>query len=246
MPSDPGSAASRLPVIVSDVVGRLAETPGVVAVVLGGSRATGTARQDSDWDLGLYYRDDLDLSPLRALGEVHPPGSWGRLMNGGAWLTTDGTRVDVLLRDLTAVERWTDEARHGRFEVDGLLGYLAGMPTYTLTAEVASSVVLRGGLDLSSDFPRALAESAPGRWRFSRDFSLAHARRAAALGNEPVAYGQLARAMVEEAHARHCADGRWVLNEKRIFAGTGLPESLPRSDPGGAIRAFEELISGSR
>jgi len=31
------------------------------------------------------------------------PGSWGRLMNGGAWLKI-GERIDVLLRDLTVVE----------------------------------------------------------------------------------------------------------------------------------------------
>jgi hypothetical protein len=234
----------QLPGAVAEVVDQLADASGVAAVVLGGSRATGAATPESDWDLGLYYRGQLDLSPLRALGEVHPPGSWGRLMNGGAWLTVDGTRVDVQLRDLDAVERWTEQARKGRFEVDGLLGYLAGMPTYALTAEVASSVVLQGSLGMASDYPDALTVSGPDRWRFNRDFSLAHARRAAALGNEPVAYGQLARAMVEEAHARQCADGRWVLNEKRIFVGTGLPETLPGSDPTIAIRAFADLIGG--
>jgi hypothetical protein len=230
--------------VVSEVVDRLADIAGVVAVVLGGSRATGTATAASDWDLGLYYRGTPDLSPLRALGDVHPPGSWGRLMNGGAWLMLEGTRVDVLLRDLDAVERWTSEARNGRFEVDGLLGYLAGIPTYALTAEAASSVVLRGSLGVPSDYPEALTVSGPSRWRFSRDFSLAHARRAATLGNEPVAYGQLARSMVEEAHARHCTAGRWVLNEKRIFAGTGLPETLSGADPDTAISAFADLIAG--
>jgi hypothetical protein len=32
-----------------------------------------------------------------------------------------------------------------------------------------------------------------------------------------VALGQLARATVEEAHARLCERGTWVLNEKRIL-----------------------------
>lgn len=35
---------------------RLGALPGIRAVVLGGSRARGTHRPDSDWDLGLYYR----------------------------------------------------------------------------------------------------------------------------------------------------------------------------------------------
>jgi predicted nucleotidyltransferase len=36
---------------------RLAEVPGVVAVTLGGSRASGRHRPESDWDFGLYYRE---------------------------------------------------------------------------------------------------------------------------------------------------------------------------------------------
>jgi predicted nucleotidyltransferase len=39
------------------VAERLGELPGVMAVALGGSRAAGTQRPDSDWDFSLYYRD---------------------------------------------------------------------------------------------------------------------------------------------------------------------------------------------
>jgi len=35
------------------------------------------------------------------------PGSWGRRMNGGAWLEIGGERIDVVLRDLTVAEHWT-------------------------------------------------------------------------------------------------------------------------------------------
>ena len=206
-----------LPQPVVAVVDRMAAMPGVRAVVLGGSRVNGTATEDSDWDLGIYYRAPIDLAPLRELGEVHPPGSWGRLMNGGAWLTKQGIRIDALLRDLDSVEHWTAEAQLGRYDVDGLLGYLAGMPTYTLTAEVASSIVLAGDLDLATCYPENLSRSGPQRWRFHRDFSLTYARRAAGLGSDLVALGQLARATVEEAHARLCERGTWVLNEKRIL-----------------------------
>ena len=202
---------------------------------------SGTATEDSDWDLGVYYRDSLDLAQLRQLGEVHPPGSWGRLMNGGAWLTHQGIRIDALLRDLDSVERWTAEAQHGRYEVDGLLGYLAGMPTYTLTAEVASSILLAGGLDVPTDYPAALSRSGPERWRFHRDFSLTHARRAAGLGNQVVALGQLARAAVEEAHARYCEHSTWVLNEKRILEPVGLSGAVDGALASGVD--LQELIA---
>ncbi|MGC4867075.1 nucleotidyltransferase domain-containing protein [Micromonospora sp. DT53] len=38
---------------------RLCAVDGVVAVALGGSRARGEHRPDSDWDLGLYYQGEL-------------------------------------------------------------------------------------------------------------------------------------------------------------------------------------------
>ena len=49
---------------------RLAELPGVLAVSLGGSRAAGTARPDSDWDFAVYYRGSgFDPESLRSLGD---------------------------------------------------------------------------------------------------------------------------------------------------------------------------------
>lgn len=250
--SSSSPALPTLPAPLTEVVDRVAAMPGVRAVVLGGSRVNGTATADSDWDLGIYYRDSIDLQALTELGEVHPPGAWGRLMNGGAWLTYGELRIDALLRDLTAVDHWTGEARAGRYEVDLLLGYLAGMPTYTLTAEVASSVVLSGDLAVPTGYPEALVAAGPQRWRFHRDFSLTYARRAAALGNQVVALGQLSRAAVEEAHARSCEDRVWVLNEKRILQSAAISElftdGLPatRDLPGFVAEASERLTAEAR
>jgi len=47
--------------------------------------------------LSLYYRGAIDLTALAAHGVVYPPGSWGRVMNGGAWLQCGDEKVDVLL-----------------------------------------------------------------------------------------------------------------------------------------------------
>ena len=54
--------------------GRLAELPGVEAVTLGGSRAEGANRPDSDWDFSLYYRGRFEP---RALRDVGWPGEVG-------------------------------------------------------------------------------------------------------------------------------------------------------------------------
>ncbi len=212
---------SVIPDIVTELVDELMTMPGAVAVVLGGSRALGTDDDESDWDLGVYYRGAIDLSRLAARGPVYPPGSWGRLMNGGAWLRCDGTKVDVLLRDLDAVEHWARRTEQGEFEIDALLGYVAGVPTYLLSAELASCRSLRGEVPPAS-FPEKLRAAAPAKWRFCRSFSLDYARRHARRGNVVGATAQAAKAVMEEAHAVMCERGRWVCNEKQLIEAAGL------------------------
>ena len=212
---------SQIPKSIAAFAAELAKSHDIDAVVLGGSHAVNTADPESDWDLGVYYRGAIDLSKLASYGEVHPPGSWGRIMNGGAWLDFDGVRVDVLLRDLNTVEHWTRLAEQGKFEVDSLLGYVAGIPSYTLTAELASCRILHGDLPVVS-YPTKLIESGPHVWRFCRNFSLDYAYKHAKRGNLVGATAQAARAVVEEAHAIMCERGAWVCNEKRLIESAGL------------------------
>lgn len=216
-----GDRGVTLPHAVADLVEVLAEMPGARAVVLGGSRAVGTSDASSDWDLGVYYRGAIELAPLEQYGVVHPPGSWGRLMNGGAWLDLDGHKVDVLLRDLDALDHWSAHAARGEFEIDALLGYVAGVPTYLLTAELASCRVLHGELPVQP-FPAALADAAPGKWRFCRSFSLEHARMHARRGDVVATLGQAAKAALEEAHAVLCERRAWTCNEKGMLEKAGL------------------------
>jgi hypothetical protein len=211
-----------LPLSVARVAQALSASTGARAVVLAGSRASTDIDAASDWDLTVYYRDALDLAPLAAFGDVHAPGSWGRLMNGGAWLSVDGLAVDVMFRDLAVVEHWAAEGYRGSYELDAILGYLAGLPTYVLMAELASGHVLAGELPRITAMPQALVDGAPPRWRFARDFSLEYARMHAARGNAIGAIGHAAKAVIEEAHARLCARGQWVLNEKRMVGAVGL------------------------
>lgn len=211
-----------LPPGIAALVDALAAARGVRAVVLGGSRALGADDPASDWDIGLYYRGDLDCGPLAAFGTVHPPGTWGRVMNGGAWLSIDGMKVDVLLRDLDFVDRCAARARDGDYDVDLLLGYVAGVPTYSLMAELATCAVLRGAIQHPGAFPEKLAAAAPPRWRYQRDFTLEYARMLARRGAFVPAIGQVAKAILEEAHARVCAARRWTHNERRLVDQSGL------------------------
>ncbi len=163
------------------LAGELAALPGVLAVALGGSRAQGTHRPDSDWDFALYYRGLFDPGCLKAKGwpgQVSEVGGWGGgVMNGGAWLTIDARRVDVHYRDLDDVEYWCAEAAAGRFKKELLLFHVAGIPTYVVMAELATNRVLAGNLPRPS-YPEPLAAAAGRRWHSDALGSLAYAASA--------------------------------------------------------------------
>ena len=211
---------------VDRITAELFAIPNVVAVVLGGSRAAGTHRPDSDWDFGIYYEGELDVSHVRGLGYdgyVSEVGEWSPLMNGGAWFEIDGEKVDVIYRSVDAVAHWIDEAEAGRFNVALLNGYLAGFPTTVLVGEVALCKVLHGSLPFSvPTFPEQLRVTAPPSWRGRRDFHEMYAGFHAKRGDDMLAAANRTRALIEEAHARMAEQGEWVLNEKGLLARAGL------------------------
>jgi Nucleotidyltransferase domain len=209
---------------VEHLADRLAAIPGVVAVSLGGSRATGTAGPDSDWDFGLYYRGTIDPADVAALGwpgRVFAPGEWGRLVDGGAWLSVDGAQVDLCYRDLDVVLRWTAEAEAGRFEIQREVGYVAGIPTYVLAAELGLGRVLAGSLPRPA-FPAALRASAPPLWSQLAAGALHHAEVFARRGDRVACVANAAQAVLACGWARLAAAGRWSVNEKRLVAAAGL------------------------
>jgi predicted nucleotidyltransferase len=226
------TALQRLPPPVAGLAGQLAALSGVVAVVLGGSRATATHRPDSDWDLGIYYRASqqrLDPDEVRRLGHegyVSALGEWGPIMHGGAWLTVEGAQIDVLFRDLDLVERWLDDARHGSFEVRAQNGYIVGAPTYLPVGELAICEALSGQLPRPT-FPHALAAAAPGRWEGRAAVSLMFAESYAALGDSVCCAGMLTSAVLAAAHGRVARRREWVLNEKRLVERAGLQATQP-------------------
>ncbi|MFF7736803.1 nucleotidyltransferase domain-containing protein [Streptomyces sp. NPDC007984] len=247
-----------MPAFLDTVADRLALLPAVEAVTLGGSRAQGTERPDSDWDLAVYYRGAFDPADLRAVGwegEVCEIGAWGGgVFNGGAWLTIEGRSVDVHYRDLDVVEHESAEAEAGRFRVEPLMFHLAGIPTYLLVAELAINQVLRGELPRPDAYPRALRDSAPAHWHGMAAATLAYARAGHAPKNAVTQVaGAIALATTQTAHAVLAARGEWVTNEKRLVARAGLaevdavvgdltggPDALAR-----AVTDVERLLAGA-
>ena len=215
-----------------DYVGRVLLTlPGVEAVTLGGSRAEGTNRPDSDWDFALYYRGQFQPQRLREIGwpgVASEIGGWsavdGGVFNGGAWLEIDGRRSDVHYRDLDVVDRVIASTREGHFEVEPLWFHLAGLPSYLVLAELAVSKTLVGEVPEVS-YPEALRKMAPGVWWEQAETEFDYARKFhAAAGRLTQCVGLLARATSCAAHAVLAARGAWVTNEKQLLIRAGLSD----------------------
>ncbi|GAA2925393.1 nucleotidyltransferase domain-containing protein [Kitasatospora cinereorecta] len=234
---------------------RLAGLPGVRAVVLGGSRARGTHRPDSDWDLGVYYRGAPDLAALAALGsgiqgsplEVAGPGGWGPWVNGGAWLTVDGVRVDWILRDLDRVESVWSDCRKGRFEVGVQPGHPLGFWSPCYVGEVALGRVLedsRNELTLLQQavrtYPEPLREAlADAAWE--AEFSVAGARKSAPAGDTLHVALCLSKAFGILAQSLHAHHRTWCLNEKGALAAAAALPHTPADFAGRVARSLRGL-----
>ncbi|MFH8385166.1 nucleotidyltransferase domain-containing protein [Kitasatospora sp. NPDC018058] len=210
--------------IIEQMAGQLADVPGVVGVMLGGSRARGEHRPESDWDLGVYYRGDLDLAALRESAgpevEVAGPGGWGPWVNGGAWLRVDGVAVDWILRDLDRVERVWADCREGRYEVGVQAGHPLGFWSPCCAGEVALGRVLA---DPAGELASLQAQTATypeplrgaltaGAWE--AEFLVGGAAKGAARGDTLYVSLCLSRAVGVLVQALYAHDRRWCLNEK--------------------------------
>ncbi|WP_433127340.1 nucleotidyltransferase domain-containing protein [Micromonospora sp. CA-240977] len=241
--------------IPADLPGRLCTVTGVVAVALGGSRARGEHRPDSDWDLGLYYRGELDVAALRVVAgtvaddtdvTLTAPGGWGPWVDGGGWLRIGGVAVDWIYRDLDRVRRVWADCRAGRYEVGMQTGHPLGFYSSAYVGEVALCQVLAdptGQLtrlkEQTRDYPPALADAlVAGGWEAG--FLLAAAAKASAGGDSGYVAGCLFRVVGVLAQVLHARAGRWLVNEKGMIAAAGR---LPCAPPDFAQRA-QALLGG--
>lgn len=198
--------------ILKRVVAELKEVVGMEAIVLGGSHARRRARPDSDIDIGLYYRPGTAFSIEHVrrialhLNDAPEPvvsgfGEWGRWMDGGAWLTIEGQRVDLLYRSLEKVEITLKDAVEGRFEIDFEQQPPFGFFGPTLLGEVAVAVPLHDPRSVLSDLkakvspmPEALAKAVVQSRLWSVEFGLsAFAPKFAANGDVHGVAGCLTR-----------------------------------------------------
>jgi hypothetical protein len=239
---------------LDELADRLAAVAGVAGVVLGGSRARGTHRPDSDYDLGLYYQGSLDVAALQRLAdqvgdeptEITEPGGWGPWVDGGGWLTIAGQRVDWIYRDLDRVRRVWRQCQAGTYEIGFQVGHPLGFYSHAYAGELALARVLADPTgDLAAlqtetrDYPEPLGEAlVRGLWE--ADFALRLAGYGAAGADPTYAAGCLFRAVGVAGQALHGRARRWVVNEKGLVAAAGRLDVAP---PGFTERAHALLAA---
>jgi hypothetical protein len=179
-----------------------------------------------------------DIVALGWPGEVFAPGEWGRIVNGGAWLTVDGTKIDLIYRDLDQVLRWIAAAEDGRFEIEREVGYVAGIATYVLAGELALGRVLAGDLPCP-EYPPKLRQTAPVAWFRLAAGALHFADVHAGRQDRVACLANLCQAVLAAAQGRLAAAGEWVLNEKRLVQRAGLGALQDRlGEPGLEVAAL--------
>jgi hypothetical protein len=215
----------------------LAAVPGVVAVALGGSRATGAAHAASDYDIGLYFSEGAGLDVARLLeaakGLVDEPGAawltevggWGPWIVGGGWLTIAGRKVDLLYRPIESVETVIRDCREGRVSMDYQPGHPHGFCSAIWMGEVALCRPLgdpQGAIAalkaMTVPYPEKLGEALIRRFQWETRFSIENAQTAVPGGDRSHIAGCAFRSLACAGQVLFALNRLYLINEKGALA----------------------------
>jgi predicted nucleotidyltransferase len=232
--------------LVSSLSQRFGEIGGIRAVVLGGSYARGRAQPGSDIDLGILYSEaaPFAIQSVRDLAEdvndtagpaVTDFYQWGPWVNGGAWLTIGGQRIDFLYRNLEQLERVIAGAEAGRYEVHYLQQPPFGFFSGTYLGEIAVCIPLfdpEARVDVLkrrvADYPEALRQAVVQDYLFLAEFGLTAFAPKFAIRSD--GYGTaacLTSAVNQLVLVLFALNRKYLINDKTALAEVAEFESAP-------------------
>ncbi len=233
--------------LIENIVTQLTLVRGVQAIVLGGSYASEMYLPDSDIDIAIYYSEaqPLDTEHIRVIATnindtsnpvVTDLGGWGRWVNGGAWLTIGGQRVDFLYRNSDFVVSTLDNCANGIFEIDYLQQPPYGFYSYMYCAETQICKPLYDPENMISMlkakvaiYPQALKQAVIQRNLWSATFSLENGQKAAKRGDVYFTTGCITRAISMLIQVLYALNETYFLSEKNLAKQINTFKVLPDS-----------------
>lgn len=177
--------------ILDQISTELEGIPGIVGIVLGGSRARGIHHEKSDIDIGIYYDESQgfdvnQLSKVAAkLDDKHREnliteiGGWGPWVNAGGWLVIQGYHVDFILRDIKRVSQVIDDCLAGNVSAHYQTGHPHAYLNVMYMGEISICKILADPKGLISElksktipYPQTLKDSIVQFFMFEASFSL--------------------------------------------------------------------------
>jgi predicted nucleotidyltransferase len=219
------------------IVPDLQKIKGVLAIVLGGSYAAGTATPGSDLDIGIYYSNEHPFS-IEDVSMVANKYSvtknltitdfyeWGPWVNGGAWIQTSCGKVDFLYRNLEQVAATIEKAKNGQWENDYGQQPPYGFSSMIYLAETQTCIPLSDPNNLIASqkkdiqhYPAKLKESIIRQSLWSAEFTIWHAEYFfSKSGDIYNSMGCLTRAVKNIVTALFAINEIYPLGDKRAIA----------------------------
>lgn len=223
--------------IIEKIKKKLDGVPGIVGIVLGGSRARGTHRVDSDIDIGIYYDESAGFnvqtlsSIATRLDDEHRTnlitsiGEWGPWVNGGGWLVIHGYHVDFIFRDVTRVDQVIDDCCKGSITPHYQTGHPHAYLNVMYMGEISVCKILSDPTNQMGDlkaktksYPKALQQAIINWFIFEASFSLMLADKSADQDDVSYVAGHCFRSISSLNQVLFAKNEEYCINEKRAVA----------------------------
>jgi len=218
--------------LLNNIVNDLKNIENITAIVVGGSYAEKMESPNSDIDLGIYYQESnpFDINQIKHIANkyaIETPTvtefyQWGIYVNGGAWITTAQTQIDLIYRNIGQVEQVIEKARKGEWENNydqqppyGFSSIIYLAETHVCIPLYDPTCIIANLKSLVENYPPMLKESVIKQSLWAAEFSMWHAEIFARKQDAYNSSGCLSRAVKNIVTALYGINELYPMGDKR-------------------------------